>query len=237
MPQALTLVLLPGRACNNLLWQKILPYLPEWVHPVMPNLLECETVEEMLEKIAKVPDSQFALLGFSMGGYLAQAFYAKYPERVSHLVLLGCSNLEHHPSAEDKASRLELIQAYLENPHLITSGKYLDKFVHAGGAHSIEAKEICLQMVREVGVETICRQMRATIERPSYTAALEQCEIPRLVIAARYDKLTLPEKVASLTRALRIEPHWLDCGHMTPLEAPEEVGTILRRWFENVRSN
>lgn len=227
------LILLPGRGCNDLLWQKILPWFPQSMLPVMPDLFACTSMDDMIDVIAKQPYEKMALLGFSMGGHIAQAFYAKYPERVSHLILICASNTAYIPNAEEQAERLAIIDAYEQNPSLVTSGKYLARFIQPGLENTDSATQISIAMIKAVGVPTICRQMRATLVRHSYTDTLEQCTIPSLVIGARFDKVVSPASTENLAKALHVQPQWVDCGHMAPLEAPDEVGRILRNWFEN----
>jgi len=85
------LVLLPGTGCNQLLWRQVLPLLSKQIMPVMPDLLACASQQAMLQAVNELPFKKFMLMGFSMGGYIAQRFYAMHPERVSHLMLLCTS--------------------------------------------------------------------------------------------------------------------------------------------------
>ncbi len=231
MKKPLPLVLLPGRGCNHLLWQYVLPKLPSFVKPIIPDILSCTSVDEILETIAAEPEQHFALMGFSMGGFLAQAFYARYPERVSHLILLCCTANAHHSTPDEQAERLERITYYRAHPDIIISGQYLAHFVKAGHSHTERALQISLKMVQAVGVEVICQQMLATAERESFIEILSRCEIPRLVIGAHHDNITQAVHVVRLAEILRVTPALFDCGHMVPLEAPNELNTLLRQWF------
>jgi pimeloyl-ACP methyl ester carboxylesterase len=229
---SLPLVLLPGTGCNAMLWTDLLPLLPPFVQPIIPDLLACESLTAMLDKIAEVPHQQFALLGFSMGGFLAQAFYAKFPERVSQLILVCCTGEGY--SAAYREKRLATIAKYEADPKWLTSEKNMALFLSPDHLHDALIKHKLIAMLETVGVETVVRQMRITLQRDCYYEQLEQCKVPRLVIGARYDQIAAPTVIEKLATVLSLQPQWLDCGHMAPLEAPEELGAILTSWFDSI---
>ena len=229
---SLPLVLLPGTGCNATLWTEVLPLLPPFVQPIMPNLLCCDSITEMLNKIAEIPQQQFALLGFSMGGYLAQAFYAKYPERVSQLILMCCSGEGY--TAAYRERRAAIIAKYEADPEWLTSERNLAIFLSTAHMNNEPIKRKLISMLKTVGVETVIRQMRITLQRDNYYAQLEKCTVPRLVIGARHDQIAAPTVIEKLAEVLNVPPRWLDCGHMAPLEAPEKLGAILTSWFGSV---
>lgn len=227
----LPLVLLPGTGCNDALWSELLPELPTFIQPVMPDLLSCTSVDAMLEQIAELPQQQFALLGFSMGGYLAQAFYAKYPERISQLILMCCTGEGY--SATYREKRSAIITKFANDPKLIISDKYLAPFLDQDLPNADQTKLKLITMLNTVGAKTICRQMQITLQRENYYAELQKCQVPRLVVGARHDQIAPPSHIEKLAQALHTQPQWLDCGHMVPLEMPDALGQLLTSWIRD----
>lgn len=218
------LVMLPGMGCNNLLWNRVLPFLPKSIKPVMPNLLACDSEKKMLDSIGQLPFKKFMLLGFSMGGYLAQRFYAENPGRISNLALI-CT------SGETKQTTPAAIERSLQQ---LASESYLAQMIKTDTPSSqrTELFEQLKIMLTTVGTPAIKRQMLATSHRQSSLQLFgPQPPVPSLVIGGRDDKLVPKQHIERLAHALKTTPVWLDTGHMAPLEAPEELGTVLNDWY------
>jgi pimeloyl-ACP methyl ester carboxylesterase len=89
-------------------------------------------------------------------------------------------------------------------------------------------------MAERVGRKAFLRQQRASRSRPDSRADLAAIACPTLLICGRQDPLAPPvlhEEMASAIPGaeLRIIE---ECGHLPPLEQPEEVTEALRRWLQ-----
>ena len=87
-----------------------------------------------------------------------------------------------------------------------------------------------------LGKEVFVRQERAIIGRIDSRPGLARIKCPTLVICGREDVITPPavheELVAAIPGAkLEIIEH---CGHLSPLEQPEQVTGILRNWLRTL---
>ncbi|MDF1683321.1 MAG: alpha/beta hydrolase [Legionellaceae bacterium] len=223
------LVLLSGTGCNQILWEQLLPLLPNQMMPVMPDLLACGSQEDMLKEVTKLPYKKFILMGFSMGGYIAQRFYAMHPERVSHLMLL-CT------SGEKKQTDANVIEKNLKR---MMNEAYLSHMINP--VNSEHKQELCtkiITMLKQAGPEAVGRQMHATAHRRSVLTAFPENPAPTLVIGARQDKLVPAIHMDNLALALKSEVTWVESGHMLPLEAPDELSLIINAWLtsQNVTS-
>ena len=72
------------------------------------------TLEERMDDVRAVMDAigskRAAMIGFSEGGCMSALFAATYPERVSHLILIGCFSRAADRSTDDVwESRLDQI--------------------------------------------------------------------------------------------------------------------------------
>jgi pimeloyl-ACP methyl ester carboxylesterase len=79
----------------------------------------------------------------------------------------------------------------------------------------------------------LAAQIKALLDRPDATPVLAVLPVPLWLIAARQDawsSLSQQEEMAVLARSaqLRIIE---ECGHMSPMEQPEQVASALREWL------
>jgi pimeloyl-ACP methyl ester carboxylesterase len=158
-----------------------------------------------------------------MGGYLAQQFYAKHHERVSHLILL-CT------SGEEKKTTSAQIRRSLTH---FNDDAYLAPMIDTNDPKKKQAILHRLNtMMEEVGPEALKRQMYATQHRYSVLDQFPSKPSPTLVVGATNDKLVPKRHIEKLVFALKAEFHWIESGHMLPLEAPDELGDLLKNWLD-----
>ena len=227
MPESLIpIVLLPGTGCNESLWHGILPFLPQdKILPIMPNILQYSDQESMLNHIYRLPYEKFILLGFSMGGYLAQHFYVKHPHRVENLILLCTSGDErrmNEATIENNMQKLMHENYLMQMIKSDTPKPQRDQLI-----------EQLRTMLNEVGLDTVRHQMLATKQRQSVLQLFPAQPVPTLVVGARYDTIVPKSAILRLATALQATANveWVDCGHMLPLEQPETLGLILQHWL------
>ena len=90
------IVFLPGTLCDERVWHH---QTAVFQNSFVVNLRVQESLDEMLDSVANVPFKLFILVGFSMGGYVAQEFTLRFPDRVKKLILIG-SSCEGYPPDE-----------------------------------------------------------------------------------------------------------------------------------------
>src|SRR6478735_8903731 len=99
MPQ---LILLPGLACDDRLWQDQWATLPSHMAPAVSDAhMRFETIEEMARDVLAAHEGPLVLCGASMGGMIAMEAARQAPERIQGLALLGTD-----PGAERPEMRL-----------------------------------------------------------------------------------------------------------------------------------
>ncbi|HJV24078.1 MAG TPA: alpha/beta hydrolase [Aromatoleum sp.] len=180
--------------------------------------------------LAQAPAGPFMLLGMSMGGYVAFEIMRQAGERVHALVLL--STTARPDTREATAGREELIKlSETDFPAVIE--KLLARMAHPDHANIPEVGGTFQSMATELGREVFVCQERAIIGRPDSRASLAAIRCPTLVICGEQDQLAPPEVheeiVAGIPGAqlVRIE----ECGHLSPLEQPEKVTTLVHDWL------
>ena len=202
--------------------------------PVMvASTLEGDTIGEMADAILANAPPRFALVGFSMGGYIAFEIMHKAPERVERLALVDTSARPDTPE-QTKQRRANLERMKTEDPAVLRAEAepfllHPDNLGHEEfrrmGAHSLEIFDL----------ETVTRQQQAIIARKDSRADLAKIAVPTLVVVGEADQSTPPELAREMADAIPgaklviIEKS----GHMSPVEQPEAVNAALIDWITN----
>lgn len=225
------IVLLPGMLNDETLWDRIVPLLRLHGDLVMPAFTEQTSIAAMADHALEMAgNGRLALVGFSMGGYVAQEILARVPDRIA-----GLAFVDTQTGAADEATRVimsktahaarkdfETVLARLRPANIHPDRQGDDALV----AH-------LLRMFRAVGMEAFVRQCAAVADRPDRRDVLAGNRLPTLIACGRQDMICPPERSEELARLM---PHatvaWIDrCGHMSPLEQPEALAAALLRWI------
>lgn len=225
------IVLVPGLLCSEEIFAPQLPAL--WQHgPVqIANTLEGETLPEMAALILATAPPRFALVGLSMGGYLALEIMRQAPERVERLALICTSARPDTP--EQTAARRKM----LDQARAVGFERFLalgaDALTHPSRKGEPALNAISIRMGRAVGLEGFARQTEAVIARPDSRPLLAEIKVPTVIVVGDADPLTpaalSEEMAAAISRAkLVVAP---ECGHVITLERPEVVNAALMEWL------
>ena len=107
------LLLIPGLVCDAQVWRHQTSYLADIAHIAIPPVDQSETMVDMAKNVLLVAPRQFAVAGFSMGGYIALEMLRQAPERITRLALLDTTARD---DTNVKARvRIDAIDAYLTN--------------------------------------------------------------------------------------------------------------------------
>jgi pimeloyl-ACP methyl ester carboxylesterase len=218
--------------CSARLYAEQIPALWRF-GPVMVADHRCdETVDAIADRILAAAPPRFALVGLSMGGYIAFAILRKAPDRVARLALLDTSARADAPQQSER--RLALIalaqgSRFGEVPDLL-----FPLFVHRS-RHGDEAlKSVVRQMAQETGPDAFVRQQKAIITRPDARALLASISCPTLVLVGDADEITPPALAQEMAEGIAGARHVVvpDCGHLSTLERPAAVNAALTAWME-----
>lgn len=222
-------VLLPGFLCDERLWVNQVTVLSKQHEAHVVDLRHCKSLDEMIDAVAARPWSQFTLVGFSMGGYVAQAFAARFPERIKSLFLIATNGGSLSDFEITTRSRMESI---LKNARYKgISEKELRRYIHPDSWSNPQISEVIYAMSAANTSEMYLGQMKATLHRQDFKPALEKLHFPVIIIGGAEDRVVPQEEVQALHQAIsRSEMHLLSpCGHYVPLEKPEELTALLQK--------
>ena len=192
------------------------------------------SVHEMaFAALASAPGPRFALAGFSLGGYVALEMLRQAPDRIAALALVDTGARSDTPESTDMRRRMvAAVGAAPANFGAVTAA-FLPRVIHPSRAHDDELIDLFTDMARAVGVEGFVRQQQAAMLRIDSRPTLPDIRCPVLVMCGREDlttPLALSEEMAAMipgARLVVIET----CGHMAPLERPDEVTQAMVDWL------
>lgn len=217
-------IFLPGTLTDERIWSYQRPLFSD---SVVVNLRQQDSLEKMLDEVSGIEGESFHLVGFSMGGHVAQEFAIKCPERVKTLTVIGSSSMGY-PAVER-----EIIKKTL---HLIVPGQFkgitekrLREYLHPHSYENHDIKQLIKDMAGADAAEVYLRQLKATLDRRVMVNDLAKLTCPINYVAGREDQIiklsTIQESQSSVpgSKLYIIE----ECGHFIPLERPQELNQIL----------
>lgn len=232
MTEKVPLALLPGLLCNEVLWQAQVDGLADIAESRVADFTSQDSIADMAESVLAAMPERFALAGLSMGGYVALEIMARAPERVLRLALLDTR--AQADDEEQTARRRGLIELAQKGQFKGVTPRLLPLFIHEDRLDDRVLTAAVAGMARRVGRDAFIAQQRAIIARRDHRATLVTIRVPTLVLCGRQDALTpladhqaLAAGIAD-ARLVVIE----DCGHLSPLERPQQVTAALRRWLQ-----
>lgn len=225
-------LLIPGLAASARLYESQIPAL--WrLGPVMvADHTRQSSMGRLAQDILALSPPRFALIGLSMGGYIAFEIMRNAPERVLKLALLDTSaRPDTTVQMEGRRLRIGMAQAggFGAIPALMFPG-----LVHASRRDDSDLKAIVEEMALETGPEAFIRQQTAIMGRPDSRPTLSAIGCPALVLVGDGDELTPPalaQEIAQGIKGARLEvvP---GSGHLSTLERPGFVTQKLVEWIQ-----
>ncbi len=222
------LVLLPGLLNDARLFEAQRTLAPD---ALIPELWHDDSVTALAERVLATAPPRFALVGFSMGGYVAFEILRRARQRVTRLALVDTS--ARADSEEQRKRRQALISQSAIGAFKGVTARLLPLLVHRDRLNDAKLVATLQDMAQSIGREGFVRQQRAILARPDSRAELASIAVPTAVICGREDALTPREH--SQEMAAGIENATLTvierCGHVSPLEQPDAVNAALRNWL------
>lgn len=243
-----SVILLHPFPANHEFWLPVAGALSSRYRLVLPDLRghgdsgageDPVTMEKHAADITKVMDDagvgRAPMIGVSIGGYALFEFWRRHRGRV---VALGLFNTKAPAdSAEARAGRLQAANDVLERgaePFFQSMvPKLLGETTRAARPDLVEG---ALRMMRKMSAEDVAQVQRGMAERPDSVVTLKTINVPTLIVTGDQDVLTGRNEAELMRRnisgsELRVITN---AGHYSPWEQPEEVSSMLRKfWTEH----
>ncbi len=230
-----TLILLPGLLCDDALWEHQATFLDAIVDVRVADLTREDNLPDMARHVLARAPEHFVLAGLSMGGYVAQEIMRQAPERILSLALIDTNARADTPEQSER--RKALMDEAQHGKFKGIGPKLLPNLVHPDFAKDEDIASTVLGMAQRVGKEAFLRQQNAIMHRVDGRADLAKVNCPTLVLCGEDDVMTPPKVHQEMVDAIGDNADLVvvkHCGHLSPLEQPEEVSAAMFDWLQGV---
>ena len=234
-----------GFPLNKSMWKSQLASLSPYYQCIAPDLRGhgssqdvsgTYTVDILADDLKGLLDRlgihRVTLVGFSMGGYVAFAFYRKYPRSVRSLVLADTRPQADSPEAKqgrETAAQTVLTEGTTGIATTLT-GRML--------APASQQRPALVQSVKTIMTSTPVNgwvgDLRGLAARPDSMDTLAKITCPTLILVGDQDAVTPPAD--SQLMAERIKDAKLvtisGAGHLSPMEQPRAFNRALRQFLQ-----
>ncbi len=240
-----TLLLIHGFPQDHRLWDPQVPALADVADVLAPDLRgfgEGAPVPEVMTMDAYATDlkalldekkvEKVVLCGLSMGGYVALAFLARWPERVQALIL--CNTRSNADTAEGRTARLETARnAFDKGVGVIARGmvsKVLSGKTQRERPDLVAAIEA---MMAQQSPAAVAAASRGMAEREDRTPMLGTITVPTLIITGAHDELMPLPTSRAMHEAIQQSQLVVLPGaaHLSNVEAPELFNQAVREFL------
>jgi pimeloyl-ACP methyl ester carboxylesterase len=231
MSESLAVVLIPGLCASARFYAPQLGPLWRFGPVMIADQRRDDSMSAIARRILAAAPPRFALVGHSMGGYIALEIMRQAAPRVAKLALLNTAARADTP---EQTERRRGLIGLAEGGRF---GEVMDLLfpllVHPSKRNDRELLERAREMSEDTGAEAFVRQQKAIISRPDSVPSLGAIRCPALVLVGDSDQLTPPPRAEEIAAAIQgsrlvIVP---ECGHMSALEQPGAVSGALMQWL------
>ena len=232
MSESLPIVLIPGLLASPRMYAPQVPQLWRTGPVMIADHTRDDGMSGIARRILDAAPARFALVGLSMGGYIAFEILRQAPERIAKVALLDTSARADAP--EQTAMRRAQMTLASQGRLAEVVEQQFPRLVQRARRADVELRQLFDLMAQEVGAAGFIRQQTAILGRADSRATLGSIRCPALVLVGEGDELTPPELAAEIAAGipgarLTTVPQ---CGHMSTLEQPDEVTRALLEWLE-----
>jgi len=196
--------------------------------------------EDLKELLDKIKVGKTAVMGLSLGGYIAVDFALAYPERVSALILVAPGLTGYELTSEPVKQHTELMNKAFMDKDLKMAVEYFQRAWTDGPARSPEkvnpdVREKLRQMA--VGsIQSINLDSREIRLQPPAINRLAEIQVPTLAVVGDLDMPDILEIVGLIEKNIPGAQKVVIKGvaHMVNMEKPEEFNRIVRDFLSGL---
>jgi pimeloyl-ACP methyl ester carboxylesterase len=227
MTEPIPILLIPGLLCSPRLYAEQIPHLWRLGPVTIADHTRDDTVSAIARRILATAPPRFALIGLSMGGYIAFEILRQSPERVAKVALLDTTSRPDSPE-QSTARRAQIALARDGRLDEVFDASF-PRLVHPNHRADARVRQVLRQMADEVGIDGFVHQQSANMSRPDSRPGLGAIRCPALVLVGDRDELTPPERAAEIAGGIAgarlVEVP--GSGHSSPIEQPGLVTRAL----------
>jgi pimeloyl-ACP methyl ester carboxylesterase len=225
------ILLVPGLGGSPRIYAPVIPAMWRYGPVTVANHIRDDNMAVIARRILAEAPPRFALVGHSMGGYIAFEIMRQAPQRVAKLALL---NTHARPDAPEAVERRRGMIAR------IGAGGFRDGieamipgFLHPSRRDDATLRKLVYEMAEDVGPDAFVRQLTAVMGRADSRPTLATITCPTLVLTGDEDN-TIPNSLsAEIADGIRGAKFTIipQCGHLSQIERPQAVADALVEWL------
>jgi len=240
-------MLLHGFGIDSSAWMEQINYLQKSYRVIAPDLpgigvseltsdVSMEGVAAIVKEILEAEEiEQAAVIGHSLGGYIALAFAEKYPELLSGLGLFHSTAIADNE--EKKANRqkgIEFTEKHGAEPFLETTAPKM--FAPATKTDNKKLYERFMGQLPDMSKEAVIRYYEAMMQRPDRVEILRKIKVPVLFIYGKQDEIIPLDKTIEQASIPSISSVNIlkKSGHLGMLEEPEEANKAIEDFLSDI---
>jgi 3-oxoadipate enol-lactonase len=242
------LVLIHGFCGSSRYWQEVIPALAQHFRVIAPDLrghgdssapIESYTMDVLADDLARLLEHlelpRVIMLGHSLGGYVTLAFANRYPNKLAGFGLIHSTAYpDDEKGRENRQKGMESIRENGMEPFIRALVPKLFAPDH------LAAMPEAVQLAKEIGNATdpqaAIRTLEGMRDRPDRHYVLRKPELPILLVAGENDQIIPVEKSFSVDAPHVHRELIPSAGHMSMLEAPEELCKMIRQFMTIIPS-
>lgn len=243
------LVLLHGFCGSSEYWDQVVPLLSDHYRCIVPDLrghgssdapLGAYTIEQMADDVLHLLDSlelsKVTLLGHSLGGYITLSFVQRYSSRLNGFGLIHSTAFPDSEEAKEK----RLLAVSSIQTQGITS--FVDNMIPSLFAPDhVESHPEWINFAKEIGYKTppqgASGAAMAMRERPDRRDVLSASVLPVLLVAGEQDGIISQDKTFTVDQPNVTQVTIAGAGHMSMIEAPDQLANRIISFMDKVKSN
>jgi pimeloyl-ACP methyl ester carboxylesterase len=230
------LLLLPGLACDADVWHDQIRAFSKITTVNVTDYGLSDSIGKMAEVALEGAPEHLAVAGHSMGGRVAFEIVRRAPERVVGMAVLDTAYRAFaggEAGEREKAQRSALLEVARTKGMRAMARFWMKGIIHPDRMADKQLTDAILDMMGRKTPEIFAAQIKALLERPDATPVLSAVRCPSMVLVGRQDAWSAiagHREIAALipNATLAVIEH---CGHMSPMERPEDVTAAMTTWF------
>ena len=190
-----------------------------------------DTMAAMATRLLADAPPRFDLIAHGMGGFCALEVMRRQPGRVRSLVLIGTLAPNDGPAQTER--RMGYIRLVEDGNFPGVVEERVPILLHPDHRADPAMLAVVRRMALDTGAERFLKQQRAIMARIDSRPSLAAIPCPVLLIRGREDAITTAahqEEMVDAIPDVRLETVE-DCGHLVPLERPDEAARIIGAWL------
>jgi pimeloyl-ACP methyl ester carboxylesterase len=231
MEAGIPVVMVPGLNCSARVYAQQVPALWQFGPVQIADHRRGSSMAAIAKSVLDAAPPRFALVGFSMGGYISLEILRQAKERVMRLALIDTAAAADRP--EQTSRRHAGIALTREGKTAEREEALWPLLVHESRLKDDAVRNVVKEMHQETGSEVWINQQTAIMGRADSRPLLKDLKMETLIVVGDSDQLTPPaaaKEMHELVAGSRLDviPN---CGHMSTLERPDRVTKLLVEWI------